>query len=205
MQNLSDDARYSTQLEGKKLKGYGARFGKLFGYIIDSARSLAVGSKLDDERGILEEEIIFDENGKERESRKKREAMIAASNIQQNTQRQHLKTRKSSREKEVDEPEKEVSQKKESAISDEKEAKVEGKKEAVSPIIKEGQQIFESNVVKAEAITAQIEAKQTTPILSQDAPNPAQGIVDLAKALLVSVLPTQVADIRENKGQGQQI
>lgn len=89
---MSDDDRFSTQLEGKKLKGFGAKIGEFFGHIISSTTgvgsTLSVGGvELDDERGIQAEEIIFDDKGKEIEERKKRQALMDAKRQQKQAMR----------------------------------------------------------------------------------------------------------------------
>ena len=173
MHTLSDDDRMSTQLEGKKLKGFGARFGKIFGQIIENTVGLGSGMELDDERGIHSEEIIFDEKGQEVEERKKREAMRQAVKMQQQGQRVNaIKKSRIGKENKIGErgeereivrersPQREIEEIRETS-------KVRG--EALTqqkmqldiakgrdPALTESQQIREGNLVKETALKAHI-------------------------------------------------
>lgn len=145
MDNLSDDARFSTQLEGKKLTGFGARFGKIFSYFIEDSKGIAAGMELDDERGIHAEEIFFDDIGQEIEEKKKRNAMMLANkNIKDGQKISALKSRKTKAAKDENSPE-----------NAEAAPNKEEQQSSVSDPKKEIEQIRESAVVKTEALTEQ--------------------------------------------------
>ena len=242
MQTLSDDARMSTQLEGKKLTGWGARFGQLVGQIVESAIGLQGSLELDDERGIQAEEIIFNDKGQEVEEKKKREAMRHASKMQKQGQKvSAMKKAKmkegpegergNERERTIDErsdPKKEIEQ-----IRDTSQVRGEALTEqrrqtdiaqGKDPSLNDAQQIREGNIVKEQALKAQGNAQMrgndmvaSAFLLGEGAKHldrsqdqvaakaaqlnsPAQGMVDLVKALL----PVDLPDMRDKQQLQQQ-
>lgn len=177
MQTLSDDDRMSTQLEGKKLKGFGARFGKLFGQRVESSITLQGSLELDDERGIQAEDIIFDEQGQEIEEKKKREAMRHANKMQKQGQKiSGMKKAKAKegpegergeeRERTIEErsdPKKEIEQIRD-ATNVRAEALTEQKRQldiaqGKDPALTESQQVREANITREQAIKGQINSE----------------------------------------------
>jgi hypothetical protein len=177
MQSLSDDDRMSTQLEGKKLKGFGARFGQIFGQIIESAIGLKSSMELDDERGIQAEEIIFNDKGQEVEEGKKREALRHASKMQKQGQKVAAMKKAKTKEgregergedrelaKEKFDPKKEIEEIRETSLVH-GEALTEQKRQldiaqGKDPAISEAQQVREASITKEQALKGQLAGEQ---------------------------------------------
>ena len=217
MQNLTDDDRMSTQLEGKKLKGFGARFGKVFNKFIEESLGLQGSLELDDERGIQAEEIIFDEHGNEVEEKKKREAMRHANRMQKQGQkvaamkkpklkdekefsldeREEKGAEKSDPKKEIEEiretthvkAEALTEQKRQTDVAQGRDPQLTPQEQVKDAVVKEAQ-VQKEQVNKGQLAEAQVVANNSQSTAMS-------GMIDLMKALL----PVQLPDIRDKSQQ----
>ena len=252
MDNLSDDARFSTQLEGKKLTGFGARISKMLNNFISGSAGVGAGMELDEERGIHAEEIFFDDIGQEIEEKKKRNAMAQANkNIKTGQKLSALKAKKVHDAKEdhntergeaaksgkeedqtkVSDPKKEIEQIRDSA-GIKSEASVERKNQQeiaqgqkpVQEMQRNREVLLAQNSPESQQLPVDLGVKKPSmdnllidpmtkgknqpevpPMGEKEKaePAPSHKAVDAIKALMGSVKPVELPDVRGgNKGQG---